>query len=114
MVGNGSAAQHPASGVLCNSSTSCVWYHNKKPRFYDEIKLQLPPLLTGKHHILVTFYHVQCNMKKKSSSSSSNSEDSTQVGNNLSWSDLPTNIVVAKFMLFLFADCFGLQLHSLI
>jgi hypothetical protein len=39
---------------------SIVGYHNKKPKFFDEIKIQLPFQLTNKHHLLLTFYHVDC------------------------------------------------------
>jgi hypothetical protein len=49
--------------------TSTVWYHNKKPRYYDEFKIQLPTQLTPKHHILITFYHIDCKPPKKSNKS---------------------------------------------
>ena len=38
--------------------SSTVTYHSKSPKFYDEIKVQLPPLLTYNHHFLFTFYHI--------------------------------------------------------
>lgn len=57
------------SSPLVSKMTSVVWYHNKKPRYYDEIKIQLPTQLTPKHHILVTFYHIDCKPPKKSNKS---------------------------------------------
>eukprot|EP01119_Soliformovum_irregulare_P021573 TRINITY_DN7210_c0_g1_i1.p1 TRINITY_DN7210_c0_g1~~TRINITY_DN7210_c0_g1_i1.p1 ORF type:complete len:1800 (-),score=546.30 TRINITY_DN7210_c0_g1_i1:194-5593(-) len=41
-----------------------VFYHNKKPKFLDEIKIELPFKLNSDHHLLITFYHVQCQLKK--------------------------------------------------
>ncbi|CAH8553752.1 unnamed protein product [Heterobilharzia americana] len=35
-----------------------VFYHNKTPEFYDEIKIQLPANLEEKHYLLFTFYHI--------------------------------------------------------
>eukprot|EP01114_Cavostelium_apophysatum_P015137 TRINITY_DN4064_c0_g1_i2.p1 TRINITY_DN4064_c0_g1~~TRINITY_DN4064_c0_g1_i2.p1 ORF type:complete len:1824 (-),score=558.97 TRINITY_DN4064_c0_g1_i2:115-5586(-) len=52
------------STLLTTRELTAVNYHNKKPKFYDEIKIQLPNHLTPQHHLLVTFYHVQCNLKK--------------------------------------------------
>ncbi len=52
------------SSSLTTKETTCIFYHNKKPKFYDEIKIQLPPLLTPAHHILLSFFHIQCQDKK--------------------------------------------------
>lgn len=49
---------------MVNKETSSVSYHNKKPKFLDEVKVKLPALITHKHHILFTFFHVQCLTKK--------------------------------------------------
>jgi hypothetical protein len=43
---------------------SHVFYHSKKPVFFDEIKIQLPTFLTSKHHLLVTFSHLTCALQK--------------------------------------------------
>ena len=52
------------SSALTHKEITSVIYHNKKPKFMDEIKIHLPPNLTPEHHLLVTFYHVQCQLKK--------------------------------------------------
>ncbi|KAJ7335515.1 hypothetical protein JRQ81_013456, partial [Phrynocephalus forsythii] len=41
-----------------------VTYHNKSPDFYEEVKIKLPAKLTGKHHLLFTFYHISCQPKQ--------------------------------------------------
>uniref|UniRef100_A0A665X650 Dedicator of cytokinesis 8 n=1 Tax=Echeneis naucrates TaxID=173247 RepID=A0A665X650_ECHNA len=33
---------------------------SKSPDFYEEVKLILPARLTGRHHLLFTFYHISC------------------------------------------------------
>ncbi|KAN0022151.1 hypothetical protein ACTFIU_004320 [Dictyostelium citrinum] len=53
--------------LTCSFLTSVV-YHNKKPKFSDEIKINLPSNLTANHHLLVTFYHLGCKKSKKSDS----------------------------------------------
>lgn len=58
---------------MTTRETTTIEYHNKKPKFNDEIKIQLPPLLTPSHHLLITFYHIQCQSKKVKK------EDNTQV-----------------------------------
>jgi dedicator of cytokinesis protein 9/10/11 len=42
-----------------------VLHHNANPSFYEEIKARLPLSLTAQHHILFSFLHVSCNIKKK-------------------------------------------------
>ena len=42
-----------------------VSYHCKVPKFYDEIKIQLPPALNELHHLQFEFYHITCNLNKK-------------------------------------------------
>ncbi|VDM97928.1 unnamed protein product [Thelazia callipaeda] len=41
-----------------------VFYHNKTPNFYDEIKINLPVDLDDGHHLLFTFYHISCKPNK--------------------------------------------------
>lgn len=45
---------------MVTKAMAVVAYHNKKPKFFDEIKIQLPFQLTNKHHLMVTFYHIDC------------------------------------------------------
>ena len=56
---------------------SVVTYHSKNPDFYDEVKLFLPAELKENHHLLFTFYHIQC---KDTSKSSSGKDDPPAVG----------------------------------
>lgn len=42
-----------------------VAYKNKKPVFVDEVKIQLPPMLTESHHVVFTFYEVDTSVAKK-------------------------------------------------
>ena len=44
-----------------------VTYHKKVPTFSEEIKVRLPPVLSTQHHILFTFYHINCQPKGKNS-----------------------------------------------
>ncbi|KAM7416050.1 hypothetical protein PAMA_018225 [Pampus argenteus] len=46
-----------------------VTYHNKSPDFYEEVKFALPARLTGRHHLLFTFYHISCQQKQNQSGS---------------------------------------------
>ncbi|CAB4004072.1 Hypothetical predicted protein, partial [Paramuricea clavata] len=52
----------------CASFSKSAWtsitYHNKVPDFNEEIKLKLPAHLTEQHHLLFTFYHISCSVKK--------------------------------------------------
>ncbi|CAF0781521.1 unnamed protein product [Didymodactylos carnosus] len=41
-----------------------VSHHCQTPQFYSEIKFNLPLVLTDQHHILFTFLHVSCDIKK--------------------------------------------------
>lgn len=47
-----------------NQSFAAVTYHNKSPDFYEEVKIKLPARLTSSHHLLFTFYHISCQVKK--------------------------------------------------
>ncbi|ELR23197.1 uncharacterized protein ACA1_067810 [Acanthamoeba castellanii str. Neff] len=41
-----------------------VLYHEKKPHFYDELKFKVPGVLTPKHHLLLTIYHINVSGNK--------------------------------------------------
>ncbi|XP_069784055.1 dedicator of cytokinesis protein 7-like isoform X2 [Narcine bancroftii] len=41
-----------------------VAYHSKSPFFYEEVKIKLPSDLNKKHHLLFTFYHINCQPKQ--------------------------------------------------
>ncbi|GFN96684.1 dedicator of cytokinesis protein 7-like [Plakobranchus ocellatus] len=43
---------------------AAVTYHNKSPDFYEEVKIKLPAKLSETHHLLFTFYHISCQVKK--------------------------------------------------
>eukprot|EP01132_Coremiostelium_polycephalum_P008049 gene8049-9900_t len=51
--------------ILTKKFYTSVVYHNRKPKFSDEIKINLPPNLTSNHHLLITFYHLGCRQSKK-------------------------------------------------
>jgi hypothetical protein len=46
------------------SARTTVEYHNRKPRFVDEIKVALPPDVGERHHLLFSFYHVAADVRK--------------------------------------------------
>ncbi|XP_028405418.1 dedicator of cytokinesis protein 7-like [Dendronephthya gigantea] len=52
----------------CASFSKAAWtsitYHDKAPDFNEEIKIKLPAHLTEQHHLLFTFYHISCSVKK--------------------------------------------------
>ncbi|XP_051893532.1 dedicator of cytokinesis protein 7-like isoform X2 [Pristis pectinata] len=54
-----------------------VAYHSKSPFFYEEVKMKLPSNLNEKHHLLFTFYHVNCQPKQ--------SQDTPEVPVGYSW-----------------------------
>ncbi|XP_029696133.1 dedicator of cytokinesis protein 9-like isoform X3 [Takifugu rubripes] len=58
---------HPGGPLFTKQAYAAVLHHQQNPEFYDEIKIELPTQLHGKHHLLFTFYHVSCdsNSKKK-------------------------------------------------
>lgn len=59
-------ASYLSTATLQTSARTSVWYHNKKPRFSDEFKFNVPISVSDKHHILVTIFHVNCKTKDKS------------------------------------------------
>lgn len=56
---------HGSGEPLKPSYMTAVTYHSKNPSFSDEIKIELPPALTDKHHLLFTFYHITCKAPDK-------------------------------------------------
>ncbi|KAJ6244379.1 dedicator of cytokinesis dock [Anaeramoeba flamelloides] len=57
---------------------NCKWtstqFKNKSPTFYDEIKLKLPPAIGPYHHILFTYYNLNCKFKKKNKNKNSEND----------------------------------------
>ncbi len=51
--------------VFVSQITCPVLHHNTNPTWYEEIKLKLPTHLTSQHHLLFSFSHVSCDIKKK-------------------------------------------------
>jgi dedicator of cytokinesis protein 9/10/11 len=48
------------------SRHSCpVLHHNTSPTWYEEIKILLPAHITPQHHLLFSFHHISCDIKKK-------------------------------------------------
>ena len=41
-----------------------IYLSTRQPEFYEEIKIELPPKITHKHHLLFSFYHVSCQKPK--------------------------------------------------
>lgn len=37
---------------------------SRSPDFYEEVKIKVPAKLTETHHLLFTFYHISCQVKK--------------------------------------------------
>jgi dedicator of cytokinesis protein 9/10/11 len=53
------------------SRLSCpVLHHQTSPSWYEEIKIQLPLHITPQHHLLFSFFHISCDIKKKELSNS--------------------------------------------
>jgi hypothetical protein len=48
---------------------TAVNYHNKTPQFYDEVKIELPSMLTPRHNLLFTFCHISCKDPKPGATS---------------------------------------------
>ncbi|XP_070194616.1 dedicator of cytokinesis protein 7-like isoform X3 [Littorina saxatilis] len=53
-----------SSPEFSKEAFAAVTYHNKSPDFYEEVKMKLPARLTPSHHLLFTFYHISCQVKK--------------------------------------------------
>ena len=61
-----------SSAVWGETANLTVMHHERVPKFSDEVKVSLPPVLSHKHHILFTFYHLSCKKRGKNDSSDSN------------------------------------------
>ena len=58
-----------STGQKFVSSFTCqVMFHKKTPVWCEEIKISLPAKLSSSHHLLFSFFHVNCQSKGKSSS----------------------------------------------
>ncbi|XP_074845616.1 dedicator of cytokinesis protein 9 isoform X2 [Carettochelys insculpta] len=69
----------PGGPVFTRYTFANVLHHHQNPEFYDEIKIELPTQLHGKHHLLFTFYHVSCDSSSKGSTKKKDVIE-TQVG----------------------------------
>lgn len=43
---------------------TCTTLFCRSPDFYEEVKIKLPGRLLPTHHLLFTFYHISCQVKK--------------------------------------------------
>jgi len=64
--------------AMRTAGVSAVAYRQKKPRFGDEFKIDLPLELTDKHHLLFAIYHIQVDAKKKLLGSSNSAAASAE------------------------------------
>eukprot|EP00042_Codosiga_hollandica_P047603 m.518331 g.518331 ORF g.518331 m.518331 type:complete len:2056 (-) comp57486_c0_seq1:163-6330(-) len=48
-----------------NHALTTVFYHCPSTSMYDEIKLALPIVITARHHLLFTFFHVSVDSQKR-------------------------------------------------
>uniref|UniRef100_A0A674KE71 Dedicator of cytokinesis 9 n=1 Tax=Terrapene triunguis TaxID=2587831 RepID=A0A674KE71_9SAUR len=69
----------PGGPVFTRNVLANVLHHHQNPEFYDEIKIELPTQLHGKHHLFFTFYHVSCDNSSKGSTKKKDVIE-TQVG----------------------------------
>ncbi|XP_067392949.1 dedicator of cytokinesis protein 9 isoform X3 [Emydura macquarii macquarii] len=69
----------PGGPVFTRNAFATVLHHHQNPEFYDEIKIELPTQLHGKHHLLFSFYHVSCDNSSKGSTKKKDIIE-TQVG----------------------------------
>ncbi|KAJ6653778.1 hypothetical protein lerEdw1_008707 [Lerista edwardsae] len=67
----------PGGPLLTSSAYACVLHHNQNPEFYDEIKTELPVHLHPKHHLLLTFYHVSCEINTKGTAKKQDAVETT-------------------------------------
>ncbi|XP_061436332.1 dedicator of cytokinesis protein 9-like, partial [Lethenteron reissneri] len=51
--------------AFISSANTAVLHHQQCPDFCDEVKLELPVHLHGKHHLLFTFSHISCDLGKR-------------------------------------------------
>ncbi|KAL1021694.1 hypothetical protein UPYG_G00016730 [Umbra pygmaea] len=55
----------PGGPLFITRAFAAVLHHQQNPEFYDEMKIELPPQLHEKHHLLFSFYHVSCDSNSK-------------------------------------------------
>lgn len=65
--------------ILTDKYMSTVTYHNEAPKMMDEIAIKLPVQVHDRHHLLITYYHVNCKPPKSSGSKSSDAQVMTPV-----------------------------------
>jgi hypothetical protein len=53
-----------SAAALGTHATTAVVYHTRSPIFMDEFKIQLPMVLTERHHLFFTIYHVSVESSK--------------------------------------------------
>ncbi|XP_048348400.1 dedicator of cytokinesis protein 9 isoform X8 [Sphaerodactylus townsendi] len=75
----------PGGPIWTRQAFAAVLHHHQNPEFYDEVKIELPTQLHGKHHLLFTFYHVSCDNSSKGTTKKKDIVE-TQVG--YSWLQL--------------------------
>lgn len=56
-----------AAIILAKSYSCMMYFWNRSPDFYEEVKIKLPAKLTVNHHLLFTFYHISCQQKQGNS-----------------------------------------------
>lgn len=84
-------ATYLSNATLVTAARSSVWYHNKKPKFLDEFKFNVPISVGEKHHILITLYHVNCKIssKEKEKSASAISGGALQLEEPIAYAAIP-------------------------
>ncbi|XP_029330553.1 dedicator of cytokinesis protein 10 isoform X9 [Mus caroli] len=55
----------PGGPLFTSSAYTAVLHHSQNPDFSDEVKIELPTQLHGKHHLLFSFYHITCDINAK-------------------------------------------------
>ncbi|XP_029394201.1 dedicator of cytokinesis protein 10 isoform X14 [Mus pahari] len=55
----------PGGTLFTSSAYTAVLHHSQNPDFSDEVKIELPTQLHGKHHLLFSFYHITCDINAK-------------------------------------------------
>ncbi|KAG5877388.1 hypothetical protein JTB14_027999 [Gonioctena quinquepunctata] len=55
----------PGQALLVSQVSCAVLHHNTYPIWYEEVKIRLPTNILYSHHLLFTFYHISCDIKKK-------------------------------------------------
>ncbi|XP_076771052.1 dedicator of cytokinesis protein 10 isoform X10 [Arvicanthis niloticus] len=55
----------PGGPLFTSAAYTAVLHHSPNPDFSDEVKIELPTQLHGKHHLLFSFYHITCDINAK-------------------------------------------------